>query len=244
MSASSDAGRIGVWGRSGSGKSSYAKARMKSARRVVVFDPMGEYGAEGFRVVDHRRHGLDTVRIKIMEDWRGFRIAYRPPGGREVEALSALSRLLMATQAPYQSTGRGDRLTLVVEEMNLSFPVSGVPKKWAGFAEICSRGRHYGIEVIGISQRIAEVATRFRGNCTETVVFPQKGKRDLDAAAAELGVHPDQVRALKKLHYLHEQDGEVTAGAVVAKRKAANTNAAPIKAANSPRAPATKKRRA
>ncbi|WGT50157.1 hypothetical protein [Thioclava nitratireducens] len=229
MSASSNAGRIGVWGRSGSGKSSYAKARLKSARRVVVFDPLGEYGAEGFKVVDHQRDGLDAVRLKMIEDWRGFRIAYQPPSGREVAALSALSRLLIAAQAPYKDTGRGAGLTLVVEEMNLSFPVAGGAQKCAGFAEICSRGRHYGIEVIGISQRIAEVATRFRGNCTETVVFPQKGKRDLDAAAAELGVHPDQVRELKNLHYLHEQAGEVTSGAVVAKRKAANTNAAPAK---------------
>ena len=65
-------------------------------------------------------------------------------------------------------------MTLVVEEMNLSFPVAGGVHKCTGFAEICSRGRHYGIDVIGASQRIAEVDTRFRGNCTESVVLRQE----------------------------------------------------------------------
>lgn len=214
MSARSNAGRIGVWGRSGSGKSSYVKDKLRGTRRVVVFDPLGEYGAEGFRVVEHRRSGLDMVRMEMAANWSGFRIAYVPPGGREAAALSGLSRLLMAAQEPFRTTGRGAKMSLVVEEMNLSFKVNGGADKAAGFAEICSRGRHYGIEVIGISQRIAEVSTRFRGNCTETVVFPQKGARDLNAAAAELGVDVIEVRALQNLSYLHERGGTVTEGSV------------------------------
>ena len=57
-------------------------------------------------------------------------------------------------------------------------PVAGGAEKSPGFAEMCSRGRHYGLDMIGVSQRIAEVSTRFRGNCSETVVFRQKGPRD------------------------------------------------------------------
>ncbi|KEP71760.1 hypothetical protein DL1_00370 [Thioclava dalianensis] len=229
MSARSNAGRIGVWGRSGSGKSSYVKNKLRGVRRVVIFDPLAEYGGEGFRVIEHRAHGLDGVRVQMAANWRGFRLAYVPPSGREAAALSGLSRLLMAAQEPFRATGRGAQITLAVEELNMSFTVNGGANHAPGFAEICSRGRHYGIEVIGISQRIAEVATRFRGNCTETVVFPQKGKRDLDAAAAELGVDVAQVRGLQNLHYLHEQGGTVTAGSIVHKRIPANENGPPQK---------------
>lgn len=215
MASASNAGRIGVWGRSGSGKSSYVKGRVKGRRRVVVFDPLDEYRRESCKVILHnRRDALDDVRQAMRGDWKRFRLAYVPPSGREAAALSALCRLLMAAQRPFMETGKGDGLTLVVEEMNLSFPVAGGAEKSPGFAEICSRGRHYGIEVIGVSQRIAEVSTRFRGNCTETVVLAQKGPRDTAAAAAELGVDAGRVRALDNLQYLHERAGTVSEGKI------------------------------
>lgn len=209
MSAST-AGRIGVWGRSGSGKSSYAKRLLKGRGRVVIFDPLDEYGREGFKTV----RSVDAVRMAMRKNWSGFRVAYVPPAGGEARALSALCRLLFAAQAPYRQSGRGQGITLVVEEMNMSFPVAGGDKICPGFAEVCSRGRHYGIEVIGLSQRIAEVSTRFRGNCTETVCFAQKGPRDLKAASDELGVAVTRVQALENLSYLHEQAGSVTEGKI------------------------------
>ena len=204
MSAASNAGRVGVWGASGSGKSSYVKAAIADRRRVVVFDPQGEY--PGKRVGD-----LESVRREMRANWSGFRISYTPPAGKEAIALSGLCRLLLAAQRPFKETGRGAPIVLVVEEMNLSFPVHGGAAKCPGFAEICSRGRHYGIEAWGVSQRIAEVDTRFRGNCTETVVFRQKGQRDVSAAAQELGCTAADLPR-DNLAYLHEQSGGIRSG--------------------------------
>ena len=232
MAASSNARRIGVWGRSGSGKSSYVKKMLKGQKRLVIFDPLAEYGeALRIRTVEHRnRNSLDDVRKAMIDDWSGFRVAYVPPAGKEAAALSALCRLLFAAQQPFKDGKRGAKmLTLVVEEMNLSFPVAGGAQKCPGFADVCSRGRHYGIEVIGVSQRIAEVATRFRNNCDETVVLAQKGPRDLDAAAAELGGDKGAVKGLDNLEYIHERHGVLTRGKVTFPR-----------AANSPRRPAPK----
>lgn len=232
MSARSNAGRIGVWGRSGSGKSSYVKQLIKGRKRLIIFDPLDEYGPElRIRSIAHRKASdLDEVRKGMASDWRSFRIAYVPPSGKEPGALSALCKLLMAAQQPFKDGKGGQQLTLVVEEMNLSFPNAGGMEKCPGFSEICSRGRHYGIEVIGVSQRIAEVNTRFRGNTTETVVLKQKGPRDIDAAAAELGVPKTKVTPLKPLEYLHEKNGEITAGQITF-GSAANTNRAPKKTA-------------
>jgi len=122
-----------------------------------------------------------------VADWDGFKIAYRPPPAMESAALSGLCRLLMRAQQPFQDGASTKGMTLVVEELNLAFPVAGGSARCPGFAAICSRGRHWGIEVFGISQRIAEIDTRFRGNCTETVAFRQKGARDRDTAAVEIG---------------------------------------------------------
>lgn len=216
MSAS-NAGRIGIWGRSGSGKSAYTKRRIKSLKRMIIFDPMAEYGtALGIPTVEHTsRDSLDKVRRLMVQNWTGYRIAYVPPAGKEALALSALSKLVMKSQTPFKDRQRGALpMVLVVEEMNLSFPVSGGAQKCAGFADICSRGRHFGIEVYGVSQRIAEVATRFRNNCTETVILAQKGPRDIEAATAEIGGDRAAVMALKNLEYLHEKNGILTRGKI------------------------------
>jgi len=218
-------GRTGVWGRSGSGKSSFVKATIRGRKRIIVFDPLGEYGAEGLKLIEHKsRDGLDHVRQAMAKSWRTFRLAYIPPAGKEVAALNGLSRLLLRAQANFQATGRGAEILLVVEEMNLAFPVAGGAEKNPGFAAICSRGRHYGIEVIGVSQRIAEVATRFRGNCSETVVFAQKGARDLDAAAIETGAGKDVIRNLKNLEYVFTSGGTVCRGKIVFKRGKPHTH--------------------
>jgi len=229
MSAS-NAGRVGVWGASGSGKSSYVKQRIASARRVVILDPLQEY--PGFKHV----HSVDDVRQAMRADWSGFRVALVPRAGQEAKTLSALSRLLIRAQAPYRGKKRGKLLTLVVEEMNTCFPVAGGAAKCPGFAEICSRGRHSWIEAVGVSQRIAEVDTRFRGNCTETVVFRQKGPRDRKAAADELGCRPSDLPN-ENLSYVIEKAGGISRGQVTF-GKPANDNRAP--ASNTNREPIRK----
>lgn len=222
MGAISDVGRVGVWGRSGSGKSSWVKREIAKARRVVIFDPLGEY--QGFKKIPHRtRDGLDQVRAAMAADWAGFRIAYIPPAGQEVAALNGLSRLLLRAQAGYQEGRRGARpMILVVEEMNLAFPVHGGAEKCPGFAEICSRGRHFGIHVIGVSQRLAEVATRFRGNCSETIVFAQKGPRDLAAASAETGRPQAEIAKLENLAFIREKNGATSSGRITFPKKGKN----------------------
>lgn len=213
MSAS-NAGRIGIWGASGSGKSAYVKRRIKGLQRVIVFDPNREYAAE--KMVECTT--VEDVRLAMRAKWKTFRIAYVPPPGKEPRALSQLCRFLIKAQEPFKS-GKCGLCTLVVEEMNLSFPVHGGDAKSPGFAEVCSRGRHSGIEVLGLSQRIAEVSTRFRGNCTETVVLRQQGARDVAAAAETIGVDKARVSGIAKLEYLHEVDGVVTPGKISFSRR-------------------------
>ncbi|MGH1445568.1 MAG: hypothetical protein ACRBBO_05940 [Cognatishimia sp.] len=212
MSASSNAGRIGIWGRSGAGKSTFAKKRLKGQKRIVVFDPLDEYGPRGDKICTITVHSLPEVLEAMKADWRGFKIAFVPRSGQEPRYLSALCRLLLKAQQPFKDTGKGAGITLVVEEMNLSFPVHGGEAKSPGFAEICSRGRHYGIEVIGLSQRIAEVSLRFRGNCTESIVLAQASPRDVEAAfgvlkfkRSEKNAGIDMVDDLKNFEFIHFQ---------------------------------------
>lgn len=210
-STASKAGRIGVWGASGSGKSTYVKQRLAGRGRVVFFDPLGEYDG---KLVDQP----DQIREYAADHWKDFRVGIRPVRGKEPEFLKGVCEGLMEIQAVYQATGKGRQITLVVEEMNLSFPVNRGVSLCPAFADICSRGRHYGIEVFGLSQRIAEVDTRFRGNCTETVVFRQKGPRDQQAAAAELGCRVNDLPS-ENLHFIREMSGKSETGSLKFSKK-------------------------
>lgn len=214
MTAVSNAGRILVCGASGSGKSAYAKRRLRDRKRVIVLDAMDEYAVGKRRFCNTRVTTLEGVKTEMRKNWSGFRIAYVPQAGLEPQSLNKLSALIMAAQKPYKD-GHDDRfLTLVVEEMNQCFHVHGGDAKARKFAEICSRGRHYGVEVFGVSQRIAEIHTRFRGNCTESVILRQNGDNDVKASMAVLGAPKTQVQALKNLEYIHGKDGELTWGKV------------------------------
>lgn len=223
--AKSNAGRILVVGASGSGKSAYTKQRLRGQSRVVVFDPLDEYRElPGFR----SHANINAVIGDMKARWKSFRIAYVPPSGDEMRALNTVSDLLLKVQAPYREGGPGGPVTFVIEEMNLSFPVNVGSHKVKRFSEICSRGRHFGIEVIGVSQRLAEIDTRFRGNCTENIVFNQVGDRDQSAAAAIIGCSKSKVGNLPKLHYvtragLDLSEGKVTFG----RQKPANDNRKP-----------------
>lgn len=207
--AKADPGRIGVWGASGSGKSTYVKALLRGAGRVVVFDPLDEYRAEGFT----RCATVAEVKARMASSFGAFRLALVPPGGSEAPALDRLAKLLRYAQEPYREGAYSGALVLVVEEMNLCFPVASGAARAPAFADLCSRGRHYGIGLVGVSQRIAEVSTRFRGNCSETVVFRQGGWNDLKAAADALGfVKPDDLRGLQNHAFKRLYRGAVTDG--------------------------------
>lgn len=218
-----DATRIGVYGASGSGKSTRVKALLQSAPRVVVFDPMAEYARP--RGPMAACHSLAEVLAGLKRGWaRGFKLAYVPPAGSEPDALHRLSLLLLQAQRPYFNRQSATQITLVVEEMNLSFPVAELPRELKGFKEICSRGRHYGINVLGVTQLVAEISTRFRGNTDGgAYVFMQGADTACVRTAARLvgAKWAPRLVTLQPHEYLFVRAGQVTEGRNVLKGKRA-----------------------
>lgn len=216
MSRAKNAGRIGVWGSSGSGKTTYLLDRLHGRGRVVVMDVTGDIVAEGFK----RCTTVDEVRKAMLADWRKFRLAYCPQPGQEARCLNQLAGMLATAQKGYEAGQHDMMLTLAVDEMADAFPAAGGPTKAPNFATLCSQGRHKGIELFGCSQRIAEVNSRFRGNCTEAVVFTNIEPNDVARSAATLGLKPADVESLKPLQFLHRvRAREVSSGHVTPGRR-------------------------
>ena len=205
-----DAGRTGIYGRSGSGKSTRAKELVAGLRRIVVFDALREYRQRGFTELTTLR----GLRDHLARNWpTGFRCAYVPPSGHEAEALHVVSTLLKRAQQPYFRGKDPRQLTFLVEELNMSFPVTALPAKLNGFPELCSRGRHYGIALIGVSQRLAEINTRFRGNTTESYYFRLADHADLTTAARVIGpAWKGKLATLQDHQYLHVCGGDIGTG--------------------------------
>ena len=207
-----DARCTAVYGRRGSGKTTLVKGLIKSSDRLVVFDPMGEYArAPGFR----RAVSVAGVLVHLKSGWgRGFRIAY-DAGGAYINRLHSLSLLLWQAQEPYDRGADRRKLTLVVEEMNLGYPASGLPRGQDAFTRLVLQGRHRGIEVVGVTQRPALVSANFRSNVAETYVFPLEDEIDVAVILKKIGrAREADLRALRDFTYLRLAQGRVEAGRV------------------------------
>lgn len=208
MQQAKTASITGVWGGRGSGKTTKVKELIRDRSRVIVFDPLEEYAAAGFRAV----RTLPELWSYVKESWQDFRLAYLPHD-QYVAELVVLSSDVFTAQAPYKDGRDGSELTLVVEEMSLSVPNVKHALGEGAFLRLCNIGRHYGVSIIGTSQRLAHVHTDFRGNTSDDYFFRLRDHADHQAAIRRMGPEQaDTLRGLQTHDYLHVQDGNVTRG--------------------------------
>lgn len=202
----SDGGkRMAVFGASGSGKTFFVKGLIADMDRIVVFDPEEEYGAlKGF----HEVRSLKALREVLADCWYGsFKLAYVPQPMKEEPELHNVALLIERIGEAYRLGHTDKKLMLVVDELNLSFPLNVKPEH-SGFARLCSRGRKRGINIIGISQRPAEIATRFRGNLSRIAAFKQTLPNDWAVIREVIGQDAEKaVRELPEYGHVFWENG-------------------------------------
>jgi DNA helicase HerA-like ATPase len=202
-----DPERIGIWGASGQGKSTFVKALVRDRRRLVVFDPMGEHKTT---IIEARADLIAALR----RSWsRGFRLSYKPAFSADpVIEVNWLASALVRLQEPYRA-GAGAGLTFVVEELANCAPNARALVATGSLAGLAARGRHYGITLIGTSQRLAEVSTTFRGNTSVDVFFAQSDDTDYQAIRRKIGREGEaRVRRLAPHHYVMRRSGRLIEG--------------------------------
>lgn len=193
-----EARRIGVYGRSGSGKSTHAKELLETAKypRVIIFDQTGEYkDLKGFRQVETSADEKDLRAAMRRKTWKivyQSRVEHRSPQ-------AALHRVSVVVRAAAQAAKQADGLDGVpqnplicfyVEEIGAAFPVTAIKKEHWGFGDLCARGRHMGVEIIAVSQRISGVNNEFKGNANVSVIFPPgNSAADMNAARDLVPAH-------------------------------------------------------
>ncbi|MBX3495675.1 MAG: DUF87 domain-containing protein [Parvibaculum sp.] len=208
MSYLKDAELTLVVGRRGSGKSTLTKGLLKDRPKVLVFDPQGEYGGRGWVRCDSRLQILHEMRKRWAS---GFRLAYVPVPGDEIAELHKIAQLCLSANAPYNDYADPRKLTLVVEEANLSIPTHTLPVDLNGILRVMNQGRHYGIEVVAVTQRPALVSRTFRGNVATSYVFALPDEDDQQAMLKKLGKNfKERLRTLPNHRCFMHRDGNVT----------------------------------
>lgn len=154
MSVRNDAFIGAVIGASGSGKSAFVKIRIRHMQRLMIWDPMNEYGREsGINATLCK--DLRTM-VKVIGKEKTFAVRYVPMGSEKqlAERFAVFCALAFAI---------GD-LCMVIEEIQQVTQAGRAPAEWSN----CTlRGRHRGLRIYGITQRPALVDKNFFSNATE-----------------------------------------------------------------------------
>ena len=199
--------RLGIFGASGCGKTTKARELIGGLNRVIFFEPLADdlrrlVEKDGFKAVA----GLPELFRKVRAGFvKGFKLAYYPATGDEVRELSQISDFLMTVQAGY-GFQHNAQMTLVVDELDLSFPTGeSLKNPRNGFKNLCCRGRHTGIHVIGLSQRMHLVDNIFRANCSAVYLYRHSEPADIDVGLKIIGrEYRDRFRALDNFQYIYK----------------------------------------
>lgn len=203
---------VTIFGRRGSGKTTAARRLTAGCGRLVVFDPLGEYG---------RRHrdappivavrSLAELRRAIAFGYQAFRIAYVPAAGVAGDLVGELHRLAVwLWQLQDLRACRAYRLTLLVDELALSYPVQGLPRARWGMKRLVLQGRHQRIALVGVAQRPSLVSLDFRSQAHRSLWFALPSLRDQRTALELLGdAHRPALLALEVGQYLEAAGGQV-----------------------------------
>lgn len=195
-----DAKRVAIWGMTGSGKSTLARELAAEFSHVIALDPAGDWGLEpGWKPVTT----IAQVEHAISEGLAtGFKIAWRPTFSTG-QALEGLSRALMQVQEPYRTGSTSRKICLMIDEMAEAYSSSDQQRAdREGFRQLILQGRHYGVEIVGISQRPQDVGARFRDQAAVTYCFALPYANARQPIAQMIGKKADDLMKLERGQYI------------------------------------------
>lgn len=214
MAPHSDASVTLIYGRRGSGKSTYAKENF--TQRVIAFDPQGEYPGAVVMAGDD----ITPLAKAAARDWASFRLAWRmglsddlADGKDYPEELHRLAKQVWRLQAGF-GRDHNDQVTLLIDEANLSVPVERMVKGSRAIMELALQGRHRGINLVAVTQRPALISADLRGQASEVITFALAQPDDMAIMRKIMqSADVDRLASMPDHHYLRwTSKGEITQG--------------------------------
>lgn len=176
-----------VSGASRCGKSTQVARELRTANRVVAWDPEDQWSQlKGYRKITNRKILLEAIQTSGH-----MRIAYVPTGTLQ-EEFDFLCRAVM-----YAGRFIGP-LVYVAEELADVTTPSKAPGNWG---ILVRRGLKRGITIYAISQRWAEADKTAMGNASEYVVFASRAN-DINYISRRTGIPEPEIAALVAFEFI------------------------------------------
>lgn len=185
-----------ICGNTGTGKSSYIKKRIKTAPRVVVFDPDDEYSElPGFVRVESAREFIKLLRTNPKNKQK---IAFVADGPK---AFAVWAKAVF---------NWGQCLAVAEEIADVTSPAKA-PPDWG---KLIRRGRKYGIVICAVTQRPAEADKTILSNAAIIRTCALGRDADRVAVAREIQVSPEAIATMIPLDWMefHRADLSLVKG--------------------------------
>ena len=172
-------------GATGSGKGVGIREHLKSARptRLIVFDPMHEYG-------DIAQPVATVAQVITAMKRPTFRIVWQPDDDTDFDSKAFKAQFVLFCKAAFLA---GD-LMMLVEELELVTRATWAPAAWRNCTK---RGRHQGLQIMAATQRPADADKAFWSSCTYIRCHALRETEDGQRMARVLKVPYEQIDALK-----------------------------------------------
>lgn len=182
METRSDGSLIEVIGMTGSGKSVFAKRSVDKDKRVMVFDPKGEFATQfGY----HRVHDREELKSLLREAGKGeIRISF-------VASSEPDFQFFCECAFPWIMAAPG---TVVVDELA---DVTTSSKARGSWGRLVKQGRAYGPKIYGLLQRGQEGDKSLMGNAS-FIHVAAVAKMDRPYIADKLGIDLERVPGMPK----------------------------------------------
>lgn len=182
-------------GASGSGKGVSVRDHLKKTKpkRLLIWDPLGEYG----QFCKTRTGDLEAVALACQQPAFTVALAPGPNAAKFADRFAMFCRIAWSA---------GNCATLVEELSDVTSP-SYAPQPWA---RLVRQGRHRGLELIACTQRPAKIDKDFLGSATYIRCFTLRYPADrremaavMGASNAEIdGLHTTKSDKLTEIHFV------------------------------------------
>jgi len=192
---------ITVLGQRGSGKSSWVKKQLPGIPRFILWDTLGEYSEkagqyEGFPEFDNLSDVYSEIRAAGPNGI--FQIVYNSLQDEDLNSLCEIA----AAAGP---------VCFIVEEVDTYATPWDCPIE---LKALLKKGRHWGVDMIFISRRPAEINRLITSQSQRFIVFRIIEGRDIAYLKSIIGPVADDIPKLDDLNYIDWKHGKTEKKAI------------------------------
>ncbi len=211
MTQEKQALRVGLFGCSGSGKTTKAKKLLTNVRRLIIIDPQREFmdnPTTTAKKATSRAEFIAILKSNFLKS--NFAIIYCPKNLSSLkDDVDFIAKYIYGLQSAY-GKGHFAKITLFIDEAQEAVP-SGTYQKNPdnGVLLLARMGRKRGINLVIVSQRLNTVDINLRANLSDIFIFQLRELSDINSAK-DIVFDKETLHNMKIYDYFHKSsNGEI-----------------------------------